>query len=489
MHPVIAQININKKDKHPVYLQLATQLSGFIQTGNLKKGERLPGSRALAAALRLHRKTVVNAYEELTAQGWLESRSGSGTYVTRHLPEMKPPSHTPVKKNATDKAGFVFSSPPHLETRVLKPVPLLHLDDGFPDPRIAPLADLSRAYRSQLLTGNPYMRLGYGDTKGALWLRQELSPYLNHTRGLHTTPDNILITRGTMMGLYLTCTALLQRGDHVAVGQLSWSGANMNFLQAGATLVPVPIDDHGMDVQALEKICRRKKIRLLYTTSHHNYPTTVALRAERRLQLIRLAEQYGFIIFEDDYDYDFHYAGRPLLPLAGSDSNGMVLYCGSFTKTISPALRVGYLTGPENIITQVAKLRRIIDRQGDTILENAVASMLRNGIIQRHLKKSLKVYRERRDIFCRLLTNKLPDTISFRVPDGGLSVWAQFSPRLDLKELSQRAFKKDLYITDGIGYTVDGSPVNALRLGFASSTPEELAKAVDVLVSLLKKKK
>ena len=109
-------LNINKKDKHPVYLQLAAQLTGFIQTGNLKKGERLPGSRALAAALQLHRKTVVSAYEELTAQGWLESRSGSGTYVTRGLPEMKLPSYTPVKKNATDKAGFVFSSPPHLET-------------------------------------------------------------------------------------------------------------------------------------------------------------------------------------------------------------------------------------------------------------------------------------------------------------------------------------------------------------------------------------
>ncbi len=199
--------------------------------------------------------------------------------------------------------------------------------------------------------GNPYVKLGYGDTKGSAWLRQELSVYLNETRGLKITADNILITRGTIMGLYLVSTGLLQSGDNVVVGELGWGGANMNFLQSGSNVLKVPVDEHGLVVEALEQLCKNQSVRLVYVTSHHHYPTTVALRADRRLKLLQLAEVHGFIIFEDDYDYDFHYLSKPLLPLASADRAGMVLYCGSFTKTISPAFRVGYLVGPENVIT------------------------------------------------------------------------------------------------------------------------------------------
>ena len=337
-------LTVDKSSKLAVYLQIANQLMTLIREGTLPSGYRLMSTRQLAVMLNIHRRTAVQAYDELLAQGWLESQTGSGTFVAKHFLEIQTQKIFDNEENNSKPstvAGFSIPVVPHLNRSVLKSGTGLHLDDGFPDARLAPLEELSRAYRSQLLTGNSYAKLGYGDTHGSLWLRQELSEYLNETRGLKTTINNILVVRGTIMGLYLVSTGLLKYGDNVVVSELGWAGANTNFLQAGANLLTIPVDEHGIDLDALESLCRKQPVRLLYVTSHHHYPTTVALRADRRVRLLQLAEQYGFIIFEDDYDYDFHYLSKPLLPLAGADRAGMVLYCGSFTKAISPAFRVG----------------------------------------------------------------------------------------------------------------------------------------------------
>lgn len=488
MQPFSSLLTPDKNSRQPVYIQIANQLMELIRKGILQTGYQLPSSRQLAESLNVHRKTVVRAYEELLAQGWLESRIGTGTFIAAHFPELKPQSSSAQlsKNNNSGKtAGFALDEKPHLNRAVVKYNIKLHLDDGFPDPRLAPLEELSRAYRTQLLTGNSYSRLGYGDTAGSYWLRKELSGYLNETRGLKTSPENILITRGTVMGLYLASTRLLKKGDTVVLGELSWSSATGNFLQAGAQIVKIPVDEFGLDIESLEKICQKQTIRMVYVTSHHHYPTTVALRADRRIQLLHLSEKYGFIIFEDDYDYDFHYLSKPLLPLAGADRSGMVLYCGSFTKAVSPGFRVGYLVGSENVISYLAQLRRIIDRQGDTMLENAMAELLQNGVIQRHLRKSLRTYRNRRDYFCDLLKTELDDYIHFQKPDGGMAVWAEFDKKINLKELAEKALQKDLYFSNGSENDSLTEIRNATRLGFASSTIEELEQCVGILKKLL----
>lgn len=486
MQPLSTLLTIDKEIREPVYLQVSNQLMELIKKGMLPAGHRLLSTRELATQLNIHRKTVVQSYDELLAQGWLESHAGSGTFVATHLPEMKPQQLLSDAVNPAKTAGFAFKETPHLDKEVVRSTFNLHLDDGFPDARLAPVEELSRAYRSQLLTGNAYMRLGYGDTQGSSWLRQELSVYLNTTRGLKTTADNVLITRGAIMGTYLMCTSFLQTGDNVVVPSISWAGGNMNFTQAGANLIRVGVDEYGMNVDQLEDICKKMPVRMVYVTSHHHYPTTVALRADRRIQLLRLSEQYGFIIFEDDYDYDFHYLSKPLLPLASADQAGMVLYCGSFTKTISPAFRIGYLVASENVIRHLSKLRRIIDRQGDVMLENAMAELLQNGVIQKHLRKSLRVYRERRDLFCRMLKEELSDYIQFQVPDGGMAVWTVFDPKINLVTLAQRAQEKQLYFSDGIWHHNADQQSNATRLGFASCTPQELESCMEILSGLLK---
>jgi GntR family transcriptional regulator/MocR family aminotransferase len=486
MQPLSTLLTIDKTLREPVYLQVSNQLMELIKKGMLQAGHRLLSTREMATQLNIHRKTVIQAYDELLAQGWLESHAGSGTFVATHLPEMKPQQLLKETVNPAKTAGFSFKETPHLNRDVVRSTLELHLDDGFPDARLAPVEELSRAYRSQLMTGNAYARLGYGDTQGSSWLRQELSIHLNKTRGLKTTPENILITRGAVMGAYLMCTSFLQAGDNVVVPTLSWAGGNMNFMQTGANLIRVAVDEYGMNVDELDQICRKKPVRMVYVTSHHHYPTTVALRADRRIQLLRLSEKYGFIIFEDDYDYDFHYLSKPLLPLASADQAGMVIYCGSFTKTISPAFRVGYLIASENVIQHLSRLRRIIDRQGDLMLENAMAELLQNGVIQKHLRKSLRLYRERRDQFCKMLKDELSDYVQFQVPDGGMAVWTVFDPQINLVKLAQQARQKELYFSDGAWHHNEEQQANATRLGFASCTPHELELCINILSGLLK---
>lgn len=488
--PYKTLLSIDKTLKIPVYQQITNQLVSMIRNGTLKSGQKILSSRALSEILSVHRKTVIVALDELLAQGWLETKQGSGTFVARNLPEMKlqklKENNSFLPKNI-EKAGFSFEKQPFLQREVIKASDMLHLDDGFPDPRLAPLLDLARAYRSNLINGNSYVKLGYGDTKGSLWLRQELAKYLNESRGLKITSDNILIVRGTMMAMYLITTAFVKKGDNVVLGEKTWSSAKINFQYAGANIIMIPTDENGIMVDVLEEICQKQTIRLIYITSHHDYPTTVTLKADRRIKLLNLAKKYRFIVFEDDYDYEFHYQSKPLLPLASADEAGVVLYSGSFTKSISPAFRVGYLVAPEEIVEHLSYFRRIIDRQGDIMLENAIAELLQEGIIQKHLRKSLREYRERRDVFCELLAQNLTDEVNFQIPEGGMSVWTKFNEQIDLVKTAEVAQKNGLYFSNGLQHNLPDKNVNSTRLGFASSTVDELEKCVTILKKSLVK--
>jgi GntR family transcriptional regulator/MocR family aminotransferase len=504
MLPFKSLLQIDKSQSAPVFLQIADQLGQLIRAGRLMPGQRLPGSRQLAGLMDVNRQTVVAAYDEGVAQGWLESRAGSGTYVAAHFPEVKPrglageniseksgdfvqaKSHAISSRYAmSDKPGYVIESLDFLMRPLLTQSTGLRLDDGFPDIRLAPMEELSRAYRSYFRWGNPHQHFGYGDTKGHPLLREQLSMYLNETRGLRTTPGNVLITRGSIMGLHLTCQILLRPGDGVVTGETTWAGATMNIVKTGASVLTVPVDQYGIDIEALETLCQKQAVRMVFVTPHHHYPTTVTLRADRRVRLLQLAEQYGFAILEDDYDYDFHYLSRPILPLASADQQGMVVYVGSLTKSVAPAFRVGYVVAPTAVIDELARLRRIIDRHGDPMLEFAIGQLFKTGDLKRHFRKALRTYHVRRDHFCNLMTNELPDAIQFTKPDGGMAVWATFDPKIELERLAQRAEREGLLLSSGLSHNPPGQRLNGTRLGFASSTEEELERSVGILKKLI----
>lgn len=224
---------------------------------------------------------------------------------------------------------------------------------------------------------------------------------------------------------------------------------------------------------------------MVYVTPHHHYPTTVSLRIDRRLHLLHLAYTYGFIIFEDDYDFDFHYRSKPLLPLASADEQGMVIYCGSFSKSFSPAFRMGYLAAPENVISHLARMRILLDRQGDHILDNAMATLLKDGTIARYIRRTLPIYEARRNYFAKVLSAELGDYLTFNIPEGGMSIWTTLNHHIDLPTLAQQARNRGLYIGNGQSHRYIDSSVNGIRLGFASSTESELDESVAILKQIL----
>jgi GntR family transcriptional regulator/MocR family aminotransferase len=474
-------ISVDKTARIPVFIQIATAISDHIRRGVIVPGARMPGTRALADLLQVHRKTVIAAYEELTAQGWLEVRASSGTFVSATLPVVKPvrlDAGLGAQKNGPGKAGFAFHTDPVLAFPVLKGTTALAFNDGFPDVRLAPWDAFNRAYRTVVRQGFRKKLLFYSDIMGEYSLRAAMTDYLRESRGLPIGIDNVLITRGSTMGMYLAANSILKPDDIIIVGALSYGSANLIFQHTGATLCKVPVDDRGLQVDAIEDICRRQPVRMVYVTPHHHYPTTVTMPAERRVRLLQLAQQYGFCILEDDYDFDFHYDHNPILPLAGADSGGHVVYVGSLCKAISPALRVGYVVAPVEVIEGLTQLRRIIDRQGDNLLEAALALMFREGAMMRHLKKAQKTYHRRRDLFCDLLKTELGDVVEFARPTGGMAVWARFDPALSLPALAEKAVANGLWIPNGSTYAPG---MNTTRLGFASVNEDEIRRGMEIL--------
>lgn len=283
------------------------------------------------------------------------------------------------------------------------------------------------------------------------------------------------------MGIYLAAQLLLGPSDFIAVGSSNYGPADETFKHSGAQLIRIPVDDFGMDVDHLEQILSQKTIKAVYIVPHHHFPTTVTMIMGRRLKLLDLAKTHRFAIIEDDYDFDFHYDNKPYLPLAGIDPNDSVLYIGSLTKTFAPALRIGFLIGPSKFIEAAAALRQLIDKQGDTLLEEAFASLIANGDLERHFRKSLKIYKQRRDLFCEIIHSDFSSEIEYKTPEGGLAVWSVFDENINLEKLSQSAEKRGLCIGDGSFYRNEVFDPNGLRLGFASLNESEMQQAFEIL--------
>lgn len=487
MLPYSTLLSIDNTAKTPIFLQIAAALTESIRRGLLPAGAQLPGTRTMAVLLAVHRKTVVAAYDELLAQGWLEAQTSRGTFVSQKLPDLRP---VPLKRNtvlpladAPHKAGFRFRLNPLLALPILRGSNALAFNDGFPDVRIAPWDALSRAYRTALRQGFRKNLLFYGETTGEPSLRAAITDYLRESRGLPITIDNVLITRGTMMAIHLAVQCIVQPGEVVVVGEVSYTSCNLIIRQGGANLMTVPVDEHGIDVEAIAALCQKTTVRMVYVTPHHQHPTTVIMPAERRLRLLQLAQQHSFCILEDDYDYDFHYNSNPILPLAAADAGRNVVYVGSLSKVFSPALRVGYVVAPAEVIEGMANLRRIIDRQGDNLLEAAVAVLFRDGEMRRHLKKAQKTYHHRRDLFCEMLNTELGEVVEFSKPTGGLAVWAKFDRAFLLPEVARKSREKGLWISDGLHY---GAHLNATRLGFAAVNEEEIERGMGILKDVLR---
>lgn len=478
MLPWKSLIPIDRQSSKSVFLQIAEGIIQTIRSGHIKAGERLPGSRQMAKLLDVNRKTALLAYDELLAQGWMISRASRGSFVADTLPILQSQSWSTGLAPPGLPTDFSWEIPEYLTPPVAFSYPMA-FDDGLPDIRLAPIEELARAYSRNLRNLWDQRRLSYGDALGNYHLREVLAQELNNTRGLDITPDHIMITRGSQMAIFLAARITLSpyRGT-VVMTDPGYRTASLNFRYADGRIQTIPVDGEGLVIEALEKRCQKERIHLVYVTPHHHYPTTVMMSPQRRMELLQLAETYDFAILEDDYDYDFHYANSPVLPLASGDHQKRVLYIGSFSKNISPAIRMGYLIAAPELIRELPKIRRLIDRQGDVVMEAAIADLLEGGIVRRYLKKALKQYRSRRNFCCERLQAELSDCIQFEKPAGGLAIWAKFHPEIDLPKLSAMMIRQQVYLSDGKFYAPEA---NAIRMGFACMSEAEMVSAISIL--------
>jgi GntR family transcriptional regulator/MocR family aminotransferase len=479
LRPWELRIVLARESGQPAYLQIANALIDAIRQGRLPAGTALPGTRELAARIGVNRKTVQQSYDELIAQGWLTAEATRGTFVSAALPIIAP---APAARQAAP-SETVFElrrAAPDLPY-VAPTLGMITFDDGAPDTRLMPAELVARAYRRALLEAAHKNRLGYSDPRGLLVLREAVADMLRADRGLNCTAENICITRGSQMAIFLSARLLAAPGDEIAIESLSYPPAREAFGAAGAGIHAVPVDEHGLDTETLEALCRRTKIRAIYVTPHHHFPTTVVLPPERRIRLAALAEQYEFAIIEDDYDHEFHFSHRPLLPLASAQGFGRLVYIGSLSKLLSPSLRIGYLVGSKNLIARAAAEVMMIDRQGDPVTETAAAELMTSGALKSHARKVLRIYAARREFLAGRLQAAFGERIGFMMPQGGLALWVNFAAGVDVAALAQAARGHGLAFTAGQAFATNGALVRGARLGFGSLDEAELAEAVERL--------
>jgi GntR family transcriptional regulator / MocR family aminotransferase len=481
MRPWIFPVALDPGDRVPLFVQIERAITGDVRRGRLRPGDLLPGTRTLADTLGVHRSTVVAAYQELIAQGWVAARSGGGTVVAASPPEPRPRRFAagPAGGSPPRRPGFDVA-PLEVPSVPAPPAGVLALWGGVPDLRLAPAAALGRAWRRAVRGGRAL--LGYAhDGRGEPRLRGALAGLMSAARGLAAGPDDLLVVRGSQMALELVARALIRPGDLVAVEAPGYAPARLAFARAGARVVPIAVDREGVRVDAIQALARRQPARLVYVTPHHQYPTTATLSPSRRLALLDLAARHRIAILEDDYDHEFHFDGRPLLPLASADAAGVVIYVGSLAKVLAPGLRLGYVVAPRALLDRMAAERVLLDRQGDLVLERAVAELIEDGELQRHVRRLRRVYQGRRDALCALIASRLDGCLAFRRPAGGMALWTEAARGVDVEAWAQRALAQGLMFQTGRAFDFQGRPTPHLRLGFAIADESELARAVDIL--------
>ncbi|WP_295902748.1 PLP-dependent aminotransferase family protein [uncultured Bdellovibrio sp.] len=465
MRELLITLDKTKKQK---YQALAEGLRLSIKQGKVRPGERLPSSRDLARIFKMHRHTVMTALAELEAEGWIVSKTKRYYQVTETLPDTFLRSRPSLQSFALPRQAIkVVRSAPDLD---FVPVNSFKhsFPSGFPDVRLFPMKEF-KSLMSDALTAKGV--LNYGDPAGYPMLLKEIKDYLRRVRNVDGR--EVIVTNGSQEALFFLAQALIAPGDKIAVEALGYPPALSTFQYAGGKLVPITVDKEGLCVDELEEKLKKQKIKFLYLTPLHQYPTTVTLSAERRLKLYELALKYGMLIIEDDYDHEFHFVSQPVAPLASFDPAGIVLYISTFSKILFPSARVGFMAVPEIFGKEIAKLKRISSRQNEQILQVAIALWMKSGGFEKHLRKMRRIYEERKKAMIEDLQRwqKLYPRISWAEPDGGMALWLELS--VNTTRFAQKMKSKSILVAPEQSYRVDGKSGTHVRLGFSGFSPEE----------------
>ena len=475
---------IERDAGEPIHRQIYTWFQAAISDGRLVPGQALPSTRALSSELSVSRAPVLAAFEQLTAEGYLEGVVGSGTCVSATIAGLAgvrdpraPGLDEPVvgRRTSDRSAALVVADQPWLAhpNAFRASMPAL---DRFPAAIWATL--MARHSR-----GRPLHTLGYGDPMGHLPLRQAVARYLGAARGVRCTPDRVMIVSGSQQGLAIAARALLDAGESILVEDPGYPGAHAAFVSAQLAMIPVPVDTEGMVVT--EGLRRAAGARAAYVTPSHQYPLGWGMSAARRLQLLAWARDSGAWIIEDDYDSEYRFGARPLPALQGLDRASRTVYVGTFSKVMFPALRVGYLVVPDDVVPAFRAVREAMDIFPATPTQAALADFLSEGHFARHLRRMRLVYEGRRRRLATALAARLGRHLAICGIEAGMHLTALLRDDRDDLDLSARLSDLGVSAIPLSTCFLDETKVRGLVLGYGNAEGGELDRGVSAIEAVL----
>ena len=475
-----------REPETPVYRWIYAALRTEILEGRLRPGSRLPSSRDLASQYRLSRGTIVTAFEQLKSEGYIEGTIGSGSYVSKVLPEQllnvttaRAELHTfrngtrRTQRNLSEYARRLRWFPPlELRSRAFLPnVPALDL---FPTTLWAQIA----ARRFRMATAA--LLLGC-DPLGYRPLREAIADYLRTSRGVRCSFEQVVIVSGVQEALDLTVRLFLNPGDRLCMENPGYIGASCVFEAIGAQVVPAPVDDDGMVLDNRSV----RGARLIYVTPGHQFPLGVTMSLPRRLHLLELAEKSDALIFEDDYDSEYRYSGRPMPALQGLDRAGRVLYAGTFSKTLFPALRLGYLVTPTDLVSVFQSAKAVTNRHAPLLDQVVLCDFISEGHFGRHLRRMREVYSERLSVLLESARQKLDGLLEVSNIEAGLQTVAWLDAGIDDEAAVKAAAARQVEVVPLSRYDRSQPKRKGLLLGFAAGIPNEIRRGVRELAIAL----
>ena len=470
-------IRIDRRKSDPLYLQITYQFINAVKSGVIEEGVKLPGTRVWSEQLGVHRKTVTAAFEELESQNWIRIQPKVGAFVENPIRKIKQGDiHSCFGSNIRDKSPFQFNQSYILTSPFQKRESRIVCNDGQPDYRIFKTKELSRFYSGALKRRNIELNIGDYAVQENEFFKEQLSGYLNLTRGLRISKDQLLIAKSRGMLFYTLVKMLFKKNDVVLVGELSLFSLNMVLNHEKVNVKTIPVDRNGMDVSQIRKKYKKGEIRCVYLNPDQAYPTTYSLTEKRREELLILAEELDFVIIEDSEDFEFNYQKQINLPLAFENSR--VIHLGSIAKHLHPSFQLSFMMAPIDFINESKKHVSALNPQGNFVLEQALGEMIAEGDLFRYQRKALKVYHERLLLFESLLLNSFGETICFVKPRNGFAFWIEFKEHISLINLARELKSRDVFLPRICMY--QNKRNISLRLGFAHWNHEEMKEFIVV---------
>ena len=488
----LSTIQLTRATNEPLHRQLYDGLREAILTGGLEPGTRLPATRTLADDLALSRNTVLTAFEQLSAEGYLESRVGDGTYVARALPDVllqaeprtthrQPEPEMPREQSRRlSKRGELLARTPVTVARVRREGAFRHglgALEAFPFETWAKLE--ARHWKNP-----PRELLAYSDPAGYAPLREAIAAHLRATRAARCDASQVIVTTGSQQGLDLASRVLLDPGDAAWIEDPGYIGTRGALTAAGAKIIGVPVDGEGLDVRA--GITLQGNAKLAYVTPSHQYPLGATMSLSRRLQLLEWASDTGAWILEDDYDSEYRYAGRPLASLQGLDRDARVIYLGTFSKVLMPGLRLGYMIVPPDLVNAFVSARALTDRNAAGVVQAVVKDFMLEGHFTRHIRRTRAMYAERQEVLIQSARTHLNGLLEIKPAESGMHLVGWLPDGASDTDASERAANHNVEALPLSAYSSRTMERTGLMLGYAAVDPAEIRDGVKRLAKALR---